>query len=860
MDAASRARLYEEVFAAVVASKTTVSAYLMPDLELARYTLGTSMADRVLPYVLEDSVRVVFRRAFKELACLYVGRNRRVLGEEAYDAFLLGTEESTVPLRPAAYTPPEQLKNPAMRAAMARAPRILTGLDCGVLASWWGSEGRGRELLMSWASLLTQAAAEMATAETGEKTPYLLQWILLECFQEGAAALAAYRVEESTRRELLAALLLGAHLSHHVVKQQTLSADTLEGLAREELRIRWTAVINPLVSFRSHPNLMQYCRFYPVGLGILGGERESVLSTLELGGATKAAAVAQAAITGDREVNRSVMLKLVVEKGRELLLKMLETGVREDGEVFRLCHAYLRDDQVLRGTLEDKKTRKEVVKQLEAEPVSPETSVPRAEFLDLLKKYNPKDPAKKVFSEKDGARRAVESVLAEAGDVLTARAASEVLKCFSPRTGAESDRSIAQQYDGGQLYRFGLGVTPFLKKYVRGGDVGHYFIDVKDYTRRTALLKEEIMADFIRREFYEPILAIAREFYKGLPQLEDRGGVYLNNLLGDALSYSGDIVALVGTARQIRTHLDAYAQNLSSRLDRSQLARKVQAIDARFQETQTRLQAWGEAGAEALGKLKSEREEAVGRVTGEHLVAGSFIAYGSAAVVVKFDDPVWGEVRVSVAEKINESARGTARSGSVISYVQAVRDFLRRRNNNPGLELPFRVYVGNTLDLTHSPEADLALRSAYLKGDQARIVQIYQHEVQQHIQNTIGGGQPAVEAYLARGMAIHNAGDALTGEALAAYRKAAGKMVRLEDRVVPVANLEPAIRQQFVFLEPQLRLVVGRGADGQVCDLFRYAGTMIFKGFERDAPTEIWEIVNLNEQAGQMLALSRTLA
>jgi hypothetical protein len=336
--------------------------------------------------------------------------------------------------------------------------------------------------------------------------------------------------------------------------------------------------------------------------------------------------------------------------------------------------------------------------------------------------------------------------------------------------------------------------------------------------------------------------------------------VYLNNLLGDAISYSGDIVALVGSARQIRSYLDDYAKNLSSRLDRSQLAKKVQAIDARFQETQSRLQAWGNAGSEALEKLKAAREEAVGRITGEHLVAGSFIAYGAAAIVVKFDDPIWGEVKVSIGEKINESARGTARSGSVFSAVQAVRDFLRRRNNNPGLQLPFRVYVGNTLDLLHSPEADLALRAAYLQGDQDRVVQIYQHEVGQHIKNTIGAGRPAVDAYLARGMAIYNAGDALTGEALAAYRKAAANMVRFEDRTVPIANLEPDIRQQLVFLEPQLRLVVGRGADGLVCDLFHYAGTMIFKGFERDAPREIWEIVNLDDQAGQMLARSHTLA
>jgi hypothetical protein len=34
---------------------------------------------------------------------------------------------------------------------------------------------------------------------------------------------------------------------------------------------------------------------------------------------------------------------------------------------------------------------------------------------------------------------------------------------------------------------------------------------------------------------------------------------------------------------------------------------------------------------------------------------------------------------------------------------------------------------------------------------------------------------------------------------------------------------------------------------------------VIFKGFERDAPTEIWEIVNLDDQAGRMLSLSRAL-
>ena len=39
--------------------------------------------------------------------------------------------------------------------------------------------------------------------------------------------------------------------------------------------------------------------------------------------------------------------------------------------------------------------------------------------------------------------------------------------------------------------------------------MGHLFCDVKDFTRRTAFLKEAVVADFLSREFYTPILTAA---------------------------------------------------------------------------------------------------------------------------------------------------------------------------------------------------------------------------------------------------------------------------------------------------------------------------------------------------------------
>ena len=73
------------------------------------------------------------------------------------------------------------------------------------------------------------------------------------------------------------------------------------------------------------------------------------------------------------------------------------------------------------------------------------------------------------------------------------------------------------------------------------------------------------MGDFIRKEFYEPILTIAKNHFRGLANLEDRGGIYLNKLLGDAVSISGDVAAIVDMTVSIRRHLENYAKLLERR-------------------------------------------------------------------------------------------------------------------------------------------------------------------------------------------------------------------------------------------------------------------------------------------------------
>src|SRR5260370_40674967 len=110
----------------------------------------------------------------------------------------------------------------------------------------------------------------------------------------------------------------------------------------------------------------------------------------------------------------------------------------------------------------------------------------------------------------------------------------------------------------------------------------HLFCDMKNFTKRTAFLKETVVADFLSREFYGPILTAAARHAQGAAHLADKGGIYLNNLLGDAVSFSGDIVALLELADDIRRALDSYARRLDSEGSREAASKTIATVEEKF--------------------------------------------------------------------------------------------------------------------------------------------------------------------------------------------------------------------------------------------------------------------------------------
>lgn len=415
-------------------------------------------------------------------------------------------------------------------------------------------------------------------------------------------------------------------------------------------------------------------------------------------------------------------------------------------------------------------------------------------------------------------------------DTWAAYYVDRALERLDDKAAEHDTRALKELYEAGRLYRFAPDPAPTLKEELPPEPQAHLFADIKGFTRRTSVAKAISTADFLKTEFYQPVLAAAG-------QIRHSGGLELNNMLGDAVSFSGRITAIVELGDAITQVQKRYRAHLAERdlaITTQQVVEQVRARrDAQIagldQEVQTLRRnldqlAFDAAGGAGVGdevdklqkrlrELEQTREQtqklaereinALTHVGG--LEAGLFIAFGAPVAPIEIDDAEFGDVRVAIAEGINESARGTARS----PFVRRVLDAAVQAAIGEGraeARLPFDVYV---------------LRSE-------------QHEVTD----------------------VYNLGQAMSREALGALIAEDGDRTYYE-RSVSRLELPESLRQQFVFLEHEtlLRFVVGVPVhETATLRLFRHCGTVTFKGFERARPTEVYERIDLEGAFATALA------
>jgi hypothetical protein len=197
---------------------------------------------------------------------------------------------------------------------------------------------------------------------------------------------------------------------------------------------------------------------------------------------------------------------------------------------------------------------------------------------------------------------------------------------------------------------------------------------------------------------------------------------------------------------------------------------------------------------------------------------------------------------VAIAEKINESARGTGRNPAARARADAELAEERAARGAPALVHAWSVFVDRPLAVTVPPGEERLALEALSRGDAAAAMRALAVPVRAALDEAARAGD---------GMAgeLWNGGAAVSEEALEAFLAAAGpariaRRVRLDPRQAP-----EALRARFFYGARPLDLVATFRADGTRAELFRRAGAASMKGL---GDVVVWELAGEAGGAGQL--------
>ncbi len=856
-----------EVFSA---ARADPAGFLAFDPARLRFHLGASLTDLRVPVHLDDEARALVHGAAREAALLLSTHHRRFVPAEDVGRLILREDYAGLPR--AAGTLGPSGGGPDLRAAAQLGAAAHPALTGGVVCAWMGPGGRGRSLTALFIETLRQALAEMAASKGREETPVIAVAALTAEMASAAGGL----------RESLAGPPLDRYLRAAALTALWVAART--GLARawreagrapdEPLLSRLEALLSPAAALGGRtPILSGGSTLYGCELSAGVPRAEEQVARLAAGGdPDDAIAQVAAAFAADDDLSRRAEQAAAAGRLREALLAALSAGEGTSPQARELAALYSAPGG-LAGALADDAARKELSR-LAADAAH---ALPAGEGRELLERvarsargWKAKEPGAAVGLRREAARS--EYAVAAAAllcDLALEKMIAPARRAVARRTGAEAEGGAEAEWEAGRLYRVSARGGPILKEAAER-PLGHHFADVKDFTRRTGILGQAAMADFLRTEFYLPILVAAKRHFAGMQHLADRGGVSVNNLVGDAISFSGGIVALVRLAAEVRRLLAEYGARLQREVTGEMVARQIAEIEERFRAelegADRELAEAQAAAARAAGtgdepaarhraaraeaerrRIEAERQGALSRARGEGLEAGVFVSHGAAPLVVTIDDEVFGHSRVAIADKINESARGTARTAGARARADALLEAERAATGRPALEHAWSVFVGRPLALPVPPGAAAAALRAARAGDLAAALRAVALPVREALERAAREGDDAPAD-------IYNSGAALSGAALEAFLDEVG-----EARVVRRLELGPAaiperLRERWWFGSEPQTLVACFQPDGRPAELFRQVGRAAFRGIG-DVP--VWEIC---ADTGAPAALAGALA
>lgn len=853
-----------------------------------RFKLGETIAELKIPYHMGGEDEAVIDEAVKSLLALLARR----FETSGFDARGESVPQSVHPHSP-------NLKEKTYRTDIfisdslekRLAETILSScahMDSTVLASWLGTEGAGRKLIHWVEAIIEKAMKDEARHGEAEKTSYLMLMAAINAVRKKKDAVKGVRIRGLSYEKL--DLVVG--LTLFLTFREALR-DLLDRLKYAEA-LCYTPVRDALLTsalvpraFLSIPSNILSTSLNPYSIN---SEIFEALSKIAPQPTEKTASVEELVEQASVAVRRnSGALDLirehyeVVRFRRETLAYLSEFDIPES-EAQGLLYEMYNEDRLIKNAIADAKSTALLAAALEdvkKQYASRDTR--RMEIITGFQEYIAGFKKSMLGSLLRGSKKD-ENIIGPVIEGYYACLLDDTVETYEglmrrymiDRRGEFEQNVLLEEYNRGRLFRFSTDERQILKT-LTTEEEGQLFIDMKDFTRKTLKVKELAMAEFMKEYFYKPILSAASKYRMGTGIEVDERGINLTNLPGDAAIFSGGITYLVSLARDIQHVIRRYREQLLTRLPprkdeemleevhRSFEAKKAalkekrdalnKAIEDKEPGIESRLVALGEEEHRLETTYRDEIENAI---KGE-LEAGLYLSYGAKAetMVIEPKEGFTSTVKVSIGEKINEAARGTFRNPLVRAKLELLleKDKIKRRKK---LKYPFDIYIDRICSIKMPPELDRAFEKLIMNRKAASaqaMTQVMANEFFSDLKRIISGDPFSSLRIVSTTTDIYNKGHAISITALKAYMKESKGVKFFFEKTVGLDELDSSITDAFFFPSETLEFWFGveSGKGGEKVEMYYRNGEVIFKGFEANTPTVIYEIINTEGEFGRAL-------
>ncbi len=758
-----------------------------------------------------------------------------------------------------------------------------TIIDASIISAWLGPESQGRTLIKWLSALIEKAMKDEAKSGLGEKTAYLALMAAVSTARRKKEALKELRIKgvsyEKTEFTVGIALFYAFRLALSELLKKlkdssascytTSSAAVLSGavVPRSFISIQAT-----LLSMSANPYAINSEVFESLSR-ILPLLDEKTPGTEDL----LAAASARLKETPDAlEIARQ---QHAIARFRQETINYLMEFDAPGAEAHAMLYDLYADDRLIKNFLNDQRMPQNLFKAFDELKKAYAKDSRMVDAISSFQRYVSGNKRTLLGSllkgpraeEPDPVRPAIEGYYACRFDDLVERHAGMMRGCLADRRTEFDQKTIIEEYNRGRLYRFSTDERPIIKT-LSVEEEGQLFIDMKDFTKKTLKIKEIAMADFMKEQFYRPILSAAGKYCAGAGVTDEaEHGIWLTNLLGDAAIFSGGVKSLVSLAKDIQFIINRYRDQILQKLPPKKSEEMLLEVHRRFEARQAEIKGRraslellrqnNEQGTgEKLLALEEEqrrlentyRDELENAIRGE-LEAGLFISYGARAetLSIESDDNNPWKAKVAIGEKINEAARGTYRNPLVRARIEVLMERARNAAGNEGLKYPFDIYIDRAYSLKMPPELDEAFEKIFSSRNRTHAAALAKRMSDEYLSDLekIVSGEPFSSLRLiTTSTDLYNKGQALSSDALMSYIRESKGTKTFFRKTTNVQSLDASLRDSFFFPFEELDFWIGfevvKGVEK--IEAFVRIGSVIFKGFEAGAPVQIFEMLNQN--------------